>query len=107
MAAKEVGGERLQDDSPLLRSHYPQVALALLVAAAGIRSANAQDLLNQDWVLNSALSTVYMQTEKLQSVIEKHKFTSVEGSITKKVIAFRVIASAYPKRYGSRQINPS
>ncbi len=48
----------------------------------GLRSANALDL-NQDWVLNSSLSHVYMQTEKLEAVIERQQFKSLEGSVTK------------------------
>ena len=59
------------------------LALAFIAAAVGIRSANAQDFLNQEWVLNSAQSSVYMQTEKLNAVVEKHKFGMVEGSISK------------------------
>jgi len=59
------------------------LVLALFAAAAGMRNANAQGLLNQDWVLNSAQSNVYMQTEKLEGVIEKHRFTAVEGNVTK------------------------
>ena len=38
---------------------------------------------NQDWVLNSSLSHVYMQTEKLEAVIERQQFKSLEGSVTK------------------------
>lgn len=59
------------------------LVLALMTAAVGLRSANAQDFLNQDWVLNAAQSHVYMQTEKLNAVIEKHKFNSVEGGVNK------------------------
>ncbi len=59
------------------------LVFALVTAALGLRSANAQDFLNQDWVLNAALSHVYMQTEKLQAVIEKHEFMSVEGGVNK------------------------
>jgi polyisoprenoid-binding protein YceI len=59
------------------------LVLALMTAAMGLRSANAQDFLNQDWVLNAAQSHVYMQTEKLNAVIEKHKFNAVEGGVSK------------------------
>ena len=58
------------------------LALALFAAVMGLRSANALDL-NQDWVLNSSLSHVYMQTEKLEAVIERQQFKSVEGSVSK------------------------
>src|SRR5882724_2426036 len=51
-------------------------ALALLVAGLGARSANAQDYLNQDWVLDPGKSHVYMQTEKLEKVIERHQFNA-------------------------------
>jgi outer membrane protein OmpA-like peptidoglycan-associated protein/polyisoprenoid-binding protein YceI len=57
------------------------LALVLLAAIVGIRAAAAQDFLNQDWILDPSRSHVYMQTEKLQGVIEKHQFTSVEGNI--------------------------
>jgi OmpA-OmpF porin, OOP family len=59
------------------------LVLALLTAAMGVRSADAQDFLNQDWVLNAAQSHVYMQTEKGEAVIEKHQFMSVEGGVNK------------------------
>ena len=59
------------------------LVLALFAGVAGMRVANAQGLLNQDWVLNSAQSNVYMQTEKLEAVIEKHKFMAVEGNVSK------------------------
>jgi OOP family OmpA-OmpF porin len=58
------------------------IALVLLAAAACTNSANAQGLLNQDWVLNSAQSNIYIQTEKLQGVVEKHKFTRIEGNVS-------------------------
>jgi OmpA-OmpF porin, OOP family len=59
------------------------LAFALITAALGLRSANAQDFLNQDWVLNAPLSHVYLTTEKLEAVIEKHQFMSVEGAVNK------------------------
>jgi OmpA-OmpF porin, OOP family len=59
------------------------LALALVVTAAGLRSANAQDFLNQDWVLDPGRSHVYMQTEKLDAVIERHQFTHVEGGVSR------------------------
>jgi outer membrane protein OmpA-like peptidoglycan-associated protein len=59
------------------------LALALVVAAVGWRSANAQDFLNQDWLLDPTRSHVYMQTEKREGVIERHQFTAVEGGVTK------------------------
>jgi outer membrane protein OmpA-like peptidoglycan-associated protein/polyisoprenoid-binding protein YceI len=59
------------------------LALALLGLLAAPRPAGAQAILNQDWVLNGPQSNVYMQTEKLENTIEKHRFTSVEGTVTK------------------------
>jgi OmpA-OmpF porin, OOP family len=59
------------------------LVLALVFVAFGWRGANAQDFLNQDWVLNSAQSHLYMQTEKLQGVIEKHEFNAMEGGVSK------------------------
>lgn len=58
--------------------------LALMLAMATTASnARAQEFLDEDWVLNSAQSHVYMQTEKLQGVVEKDEFTSVEGGVSK------------------------
>lgn len=59
------------------------LALALIVSAAELRSAQAQDFLSQDWVLNPGVSNVYMQTVKANEKFETHQFTAVEGSITK------------------------
>jgi outer membrane protein OmpA-like peptidoglycan-associated protein/polyisoprenoid-binding protein YceI len=59
------------------------MALALLTLFAGMRPAGAQSFLNQDWVLNPTQSNIYMQTEKLENTIEKHRFTSIEGSVSK------------------------
>ena len=58
-------------------------AVALLAAAMGLRSANAQSFLNEDWVLNPSVSNVYMQTIKLNSLIETHQFTAVEGNVSR------------------------
>lgn len=57
------------------------VLLALLVATVGSGSAKAQDFLNQEWLLDSAHSHVYMETEKLSHVVEKRPFTRVQGKI--------------------------
>ena len=59
------------------------IAIAFLVLTFGMGSAHAQDLLNQDWVLNANQSNIYIQTEKLQGVIEKHRFTSIEGNVSR------------------------
>ena len=59
------------------------LALALLAATVGIGGAKAQDFLNQDWVLDPAHSHVYMQTEKLDKVIETRPFTRVQGKVDK------------------------
>ncbi len=59
------------------------LALALFAAAMGSRSADAQEFLNQEWVLNPRLSNVYMQTVKNNAVFETHQFTAVEGSVSK------------------------
>jgi OOP family OmpA-OmpF porin len=69
---------------PIIRNRLAlALVLSLLAALAGSRGANAQDILNQDWVLNPSQSHVFMQTEKLQGVIERHQFTAVEGQVTK------------------------
>jgi outer membrane protein OmpA-like peptidoglycan-associated protein/polyisoprenoid-binding protein YceI len=59
------------------------LALALLAILAGARGAAAQDFLSQDWVLDPARSHVYMQTEKLDKVIERDQFNSIEGGVTR------------------------
>jgi len=59
------------------------LALAVLAALAIAPRAGAQSILDQDWVLNAAQSHVFMQTEKLDHVIERHQFTSVEGHVSK------------------------
>jgi outer membrane protein OmpA-like peptidoglycan-associated protein/polyisoprenoid-binding protein YceI len=58
-----------------------RLALVILAAIVGTRSADAQDILNQDWILDPSRSHVYMQTEKREGIIEKHQFTAVEGNI--------------------------
>jgi OmpA-OmpF porin, OOP family len=61
-----------------------RVCLALaVIAMAGPGNAHAQDLLNQDWLLNPSLSNVYMETEKANGIFEAHHFTAVEGNISK------------------------
>lgn len=57
--------------------------VALLTAAAGIGGADAQTLVDRDWVLDPGRSHVYMQTEKLEKVVEKQPFTRVEGKVDK------------------------
>lgn len=67
--------------------HIGKIGVCLTVAwlapIIGMQPANAQDLVNQDWVLNASQSNVYMQTEKLENTIEKHRFTSIEGTVSK------------------------
>jgi outer membrane protein OmpA-like peptidoglycan-associated protein len=63
------------------------LVLALLVAAVGLRNANAQDFLNQDWVLDPVKSHVYLQTEKMEKVIERHQFGTVEGNVSRDGLA--------------------
>jgi outer membrane protein OmpA-like peptidoglycan-associated protein/polyisoprenoid-binding protein YceI len=59
------------------------LALLLLTTIAATRSANAQDILNQNWILDPSRSHVYMQTEKREGIIEKHQFTAVEGNVSR------------------------
>jgi OmpA-OmpF porin, OOP family len=59
------------------------LALALFGALIGPQRAEAQAFLDQDWVLNSSHSNVYLQTEKLENTIEKHRFRSLEGSVSR------------------------
>jgi OmpA-OmpF porin, OOP family len=62
----------------------PMVRFCVMAAlsAAGIASSSAQDFLNQEWLLDPALSTVYMQTVKANAIFETHRFTVVEGSVS-------------------------
>jgi outer membrane protein OmpA-like peptidoglycan-associated protein/polyisoprenoid-binding protein YceI len=59
-----------------------RVFVALLLAAFAFggapRSAQAQD-----WALNAATSRFYMQTAKANAVIETHRFTGLDGGVTK------------------------
>lgn len=59
------------------------LALVLMAAVASAPGAGAEGILDQDWVLNADQSHVFMQTEKLDHVIERHQFTSVEGHVSK------------------------
>jgi OOP family OmpA-OmpF porin len=59
------------------------LASAMLALMVGPAPAEAQAFLNEDWVLNPAQSNVYVQTEKLEHTIEKHRFTSLEGDVSK------------------------
>lgn len=63
------------------------LAFALGAAAAGFGAANAQDFFNQEWLLNPRLSNVYMQTVKANAIFETHRFTSIEGSVSKDGVA--------------------
>jgi OmpA-OmpF porin, OOP family len=59
------------------------VRLALTLAASmNAGHVHAQDFLDQEWLLDPALSTVYMQTVKANSIFETHRFSVVEGSIS-------------------------
>jgi hypothetical protein len=55
---------------------FAHICLLLALAAAQIAtdSAQAQDLLNQEWLLDPALSSVYMVTAKANSIFETHQF---------------------------------
>jgi OOP family OmpA-OmpF porin len=63
------------------------LTLTLFLATLGLRGAHAQDYLSQDWVLDPVKSHVYMQTEKMEKVIERHQFTMVEGGVTRDGLA--------------------
>jgi OmpA-OmpF porin, OOP family len=67
----------------MLRKILPAVLIAALVALAGLRTAGAQAVLDQDWVLDPHQSHVYMQTEKGAGIVEKKAFTSLEGAVTR------------------------
>ena len=59
------------------------LTVALIMAAVmSARDAHAQDFLNQEWILDPTLSTVYMQTEKANYLFETHQFSVVEGSVS-------------------------
>ena len=65
-------------NTSLLRSC---LAVALIAFGASVSEANAQDYLDQDWLLNPRLSNVYMQTVKGNAIFETHQFNAVEGGI--------------------------
>ena len=68
-------------NTSLLRSC---LAVALIAFGASVSEANAQDYLDQDWLLNPRLSNVYMQTVKGNAIFETHQFNAVEGGINEK-----------------------
>jgi outer membrane protein OmpA-like peptidoglycan-associated protein/polyisoprenoid-binding protein YceI len=57
--------------------------MALCFAVAVVSGAGAQAFLNENWILDPARSHVYMHSEKLEHVFEKHQFTSVSGNVDK------------------------
>ena len=59
------------------------LALALLGLVVARAPAEGQTLFNENWALDPTKSNVYMQTEKLEHKIEKHRFTSLEGAVSK------------------------
>jgi OmpA-OmpF porin, OOP family len=59
-----------------------RLAVAMIASALTWESGQAQDFLNQEWLLDPALSTVYMQTVKANAIFETHQFTVVEGSVS-------------------------
>jgi OmpA-OmpF porin, OOP family len=59
------------------------LGLVLLAALVVGNAAHAENLLNEDWVLDTSQSHLYMQTEKLEHVVERQQFTSFEGSVSK------------------------
>jgi outer membrane protein OmpA-like peptidoglycan-associated protein/polyisoprenoid-binding protein YceI len=58
------------------------LASALIAAAFGVCAAHAQDALSQDWALDPGQSHVWMQTNKLDNVIERHQFTGLDGAVS-------------------------
>jgi len=59
------------------------LALALNFGALGIGSAGAEDFFNQDWMLNSELSRLHMETVKKNAIFEVFRFTELDGSVKK------------------------
>ena len=58
-------------------------AVVLTAAAVGAGAAHAQDALNQDWTLDPRQSHIWMQTNKLDNVIERDAFTGLEGGVSR------------------------
>jgi outer membrane protein OmpA-like peptidoglycan-associated protein len=68
----------------MLKKVLPAVlTVVALVAIAGLRTAGAQAMLDRDWVLDPRQSHLYLQTEKGESIVEKHEFTSIEGGVNR------------------------
>jgi hypothetical protein len=59
------------------------ILLALITGAVVSSGAHAQEFLNKEWLLNPALSNVYMQSVKKNAIFETHQFESVEGNVSK------------------------
>src|SRR5215218_6783520 len=56
--------------------------VALLLAAISF-GAMPRTAAAQDWALNASASVFYMQTAKANAVIETHRFTGLDGGVTK------------------------
>ena len=59
-----------------------RLVIAMLASTLAWEGVWAQDFLSQEWLLDPALSTVYMQTVKANAIFETHQFTVVEGSVS-------------------------
>jgi OOP family OmpA-OmpF porin len=55
--------------------------ITIFMVVANPVGAKAQDLVDQEWLLNPNLSNVYMQTVKGNALFETHQFRTVEGGI--------------------------
>jgi OOP family OmpA-OmpF porin len=80
-----MGQERLpvNGSESVMQGKNLRIGLAVMLVAciAALRAAAAQVPLNEDWVLNPGQSHIYLQTEKMQGVVEKHEFTSIDGNV--------------------------
>ncbi len=55
----------------------------LIATAMNSGKAIAQNVMNQEWVLNPGLSKVNFQSVKKKTVVETHHFKAMEGSVSK------------------------
>jgi OmpA-OmpF porin, OOP family len=62
---------------------YSCIAVMILSSAVGVYNASAQAFLAQDWALDPENSHVYFQVVKKETVIAKHKFTIIDGTVDK------------------------
>jgi OmpA-OmpF porin, OOP family len=66
-----------------MRKLLMRTALVLFAAVPGVPGAEAAEFFNQDWLLNTSASRIYMGTVKANATFETHHFSSIDGTISR------------------------